>query len=542
LAGTQGRVLKRYRRFQAADCQSYKRNIGDTSDSRFIPLSIRQNVAANYLGQGCRAITGLAFIPLYVKYLGIEAYGLIGIFAILQSSMALLDLGMKPALGREMARFTAGAHDSQSIRDLLRSIEIVGFGVAIAIATGVWGASGWLASDWLTTKTLSNDVVAQAFVAMGALIALRFIENIYTSSIVGLQRQVLESTVSCGMAIARGLGSVAVLAWISPTLKAFFLWQSLISLVTVPVLASIVYRTLPSCSRRAQFSSAALNAIWRFAGGIMAISLLALSLTQVDKILLSRLLPLKNFAYYALAGTLTSVLYMLSGPVNAAFYPQFTELTTRGDSSALHRAYHLAAQLATVVMGSAAIVLIMFADVILHIWTGNHELAANVSHLLQVLALGTLLNGLMGIPYQMQLAHGWTGLTIKINTAAVAIMVPAVIYVTPRYGAIGAAWIWVALNVGYLMIDIYFMHRRLLQTEKGRWYGQDVALPLAAATVATALFRWCWPEGMNKIEEVCALVGASGCVMITTAFVCPLVRIHIKANVLASIRHIRTRV
>ena len=65
----------------------------------------------------------LFFIPLYIKYLGIEAYGLIGIFALLQAWLALLDMGMTPTLSREMARFTGGAHDAQSIRDLLHVSE-----------------------------------------------------------------------------------------------------------------------------------------------------------------------------------------------------------------------------------------------------------------------------------------------------------------------------------------------------------------------------------------------------------------------------------
>jgi O-antigen/teichoic acid export membrane protein len=71
-------------------------------------MSLKKNLIANYLGQAWRALVGLAFIPLYIRYLGIEAYGLIGIFAILQAWLALLDLGLRPALGREMARFTGG--------------------------------------------------------------------------------------------------------------------------------------------------------------------------------------------------------------------------------------------------------------------------------------------------------------------------------------------------------------------------------------------------------------------------------------------------
>jgi O-antigen/teichoic acid export membrane protein len=96
-------------------------------------MELKRNLIANYLGQGWVAIMGLAFIPIYIKFLGIEAYGLIGLFALLQAWLALLDMGMTPTLGREMARFTGGSHTAQSIRDLLRSIEIIALGIAVLI-------------------------------------------------------------------------------------------------------------------------------------------------------------------------------------------------------------------------------------------------------------------------------------------------------------------------------------------------------------------------------------------------------------------------
>ena len=46
-----------------------------------INLSLRNNLVANYLGHGWTALMGIAFIPWYIKLLGIEAYGLIGVFA-----------------------------------------------------------------------------------------------------------------------------------------------------------------------------------------------------------------------------------------------------------------------------------------------------------------------------------------------------------------------------------------------------------------------------------------------------------------------------
>ena len=54
-------------------------------------MSLQRNVAANYLASGWAALMGLAFVPWYVRYLGIESYGLIGVFGTMQVWLALLD-------------------------------------------------------------------------------------------------------------------------------------------------------------------------------------------------------------------------------------------------------------------------------------------------------------------------------------------------------------------------------------------------------------------------------------------------------------------
>jgi len=472
-------------------------------------MSLKKNVLANYLGQGWRAIMSLAFVPLYIKYLGIEAYGLIGIFVMLQAWLSLLDMGMRPTLVREMARFTGGGHDVQSIWDLLRSIELIAFGMAALIGLSVWGASGWLATDWVQAEQMSVEAMAQAFTLMGLVVALRFIENIYTNSIAGLQRQVLQNVVTSIMATFRGLGAVGVLVWVSPTIEAFFIWQGIISFVTAVIFMILVYRLLPRSTRRARFSLTALLEVWRFAAGMLGITLLALLLTQVDKILLSRLLSLENFGYYALASMVAGGLYLMVTPIGAAFYPRFTELLTRDDDHALRKTYHLGAQLVTVLMGSAAVILIVYADRILLLWTGDPALTKQVAPVMAVLVLGTFLNGLMWVPYQMQLAYGWTSLSVRINFIAVLFLIPAILWLVPIYGAMGAAWAWVGLNFFYVFIGVHFMYRKILVDEKWRWYIHDILLPLLAAVGGALVIHSLGFIPLSPFEQISQLILAS---------------------------------
>jgi hypothetical protein len=66
-----------------------------------------------------------------------------------------------------------------------------------------------------------------------------------------------------------------------------------------------------------------------------------------------------------------------------------------------------------------------------------------------------------------------------------------------EFGGVGAAFVWLALNLGYVAIGIPLMHRRLLPTEMSRWYWVDVLPPLAASTGVGLAWRIAVPGVPN---------------------------------------------
>jgi len=331
----------------------------------------------------------------------------------------------------------------------------------------------------------------------GMLVALRFVENVYKSALFGLQRQVWTNGVNAALATLRGVGAVLILAEVSPTIEAFFLWQALISLLSVVFLGLGVHRTLPHGPRRARFSLTTLLPVWRYAGGLTGITLLALLLTQVDKLLLSRLLSLQDFGYYSLASLVAGVLYLLITPITTAMFPRMVELVSVHDNATLGSIYHRGAELVSVLTAPVAMLLALHGEGALFAWSGSLELATAAAPILAALAIGTFINGLMHMPYQLQLAHGWTSLILKTNVVAVALLVPAILWVVPRYGAVGAAWIWIALNTGYVLLNVGLMHRRILPSEKWDWYGQDVLMPALGATATLLLLSGLRPPHLS---------------------------------------------
>jgi len=353
----------------------------------------------------------------------------------------------------------------------------------------VWGASAYLASEWLKADNLSTDVIAKAISVMALVVALRFVEGIYRGSLLGLQLQVWYNGANAALATLRHGGAVVILAWLSPTIEAFFFWQAVVSFLTIAILASGVHRALPKPPSRPKFTLNAIADVWKFASGVMAVTILAILLTQIDKILLSRLLTLELFGYYTLAATVAGVIYVVVGPITTAYYPRFVELSTTTNKATLISAYHQGSQLITLLIAPAVMLLAFFPRNVVFMWSGNSNLAENTAPILSILVLGVFLNALMHMPAQLQLAYGWVSLGIKTNIIAVIILVPAIFWAIPRYGAVGAAWIWVFLNAGYILVAIQLMHRRLFSHEKWRWYFADILLPTSGSIIVMYLAR-----------------------------------------------------
>ena len=115
-------------------------------------MTIKRNVIANYIGQSYVTLVGILFVPSYVKYMGAEAYGLVGFFAMMQAWFLLLDMGLTPTMSREVARFQGGAVDVMTLRGLLRTLEGIFGGVALLGMAGILASSGFIASKWLKFK------------------------------------------------------------------------------------------------------------------------------------------------------------------------------------------------------------------------------------------------------------------------------------------------------------------------------------------------------------------------------------------------------
>ena len=488
------------------------------------PASLKQNIAANFGGTLWQALMGLVFVPLYIKFMGIESYGLIGIFSTLQITLGLLDLGLGSTLTRGMARLSALPDKEQEMRNLIRTLETIYWSVAVIVGISVVATSPFIAHHWVKAGELSPGTVEQALFIMGFLMVFQMPIGFYSGGLLGLQKQVLLNVINVCMSTLRGGGAVLVLWLVSPTIQAFFLWQIAVSVLHAFTMALSLWRSVPPSAERSAFEKRLVRESWRFAAGMSGISVFSTILTQLDKVILSKVLSLEMFGYYMLASVVAGSLARLFTPVFFSIYPRFIQLASLNDLDGLARLYHKCSQFMAVLILPVAVIVALYSYDLILLWTQNQETAERTHLLVSILISGTAINGIMNPPYALQLAFGWTKLSFFKTLVAVILVVPLIIYMTGRYGAAGAAVSWLVLNVGMLLVEIPIMHRRLLRKEQWRWYFQDVTVPLAAACAVACAGRYIAGGAASQIMALVHMGTVSVCALAFVGLVTPVSR------------------
>ena len=485
---------------------------------------VRRNIIANIAGSAWALLVSLAAVPFYIRFLGIEVYGLIGLFLSLTAIFSLLDLGLRTTLNRKLAQLSVQPGTEQEMRDLLRTLEIIYWTIGVAIGLSVALLAPLVAAYWIKPQQLSMETATRALTMIGLVIACQWPLALYSGGMMGLQKQVTLNVVVSAFATVRSLGAVLVLWQIAPTLEAFFTWYIAMSLAETLLTAFLLWRGLPPAPSRAAFRRTQLVELWRFAAGMTGISVLSVILTQLDKVILSTVLSLEAFGYYTLAWRVAAALYSLSSPINTAFFPRFSQLAAEGDKRELERLYHRGCQLTSAVLLPVAAVLALYAQDCLYLWTTDSIIAINSGPVLSLLALGTALNGLMGLPAVLQFAHGWTRLVFVFNAIAVVLLAPMIYLMSVRYGGMGAAAVWLALNSAYVLLMLRIMHRRLLPGELRAWFLVDTGAPLAAAVAVAGLWKLAVGTPIAYSAMLLNLVGVSICTALAAALASPQVR------------------
>jgi len=427
--------------------------------------TLKINIIANVLGGAWIAFLTVVITPLQVHILGIEAYGLVGLIAILQVVLGALDLGLSTTMTKVVSADQSEKYNAS--QNLVRSSATLYWCMAFTIAVFLWLNSGWIAGHWLKPSSISAETVTLSVRIIAVYLALRWPVAFYTGIITGLQRMDILNLIKSGVVSVRLVGGVLVLL-VLPKLEAFLVWFAFSAGLELVVYVVIGHRLMPTLTLRPYFSFAAIKTTWKFSAAMNVIALMSMLLTQLDRLVVSKLLSLEALGLYSLAYSAASVVSLLQAAINTASLPALSKAHSRRQTAEFIARYEKTSQLMGYVMFFFCGVLVFFGYNILEVWISK-EVAEGAYLSLAILSCGFFLNAMVSNAYIATLAYGKPNLPLKVNLLSLPFYMPALYWMISVNGILGAAICWFALNLYYFFSLFPLVHIRLLRQKIGPW-------------------------------------------------------------------------
>ena len=476
-------------------------------------------------------IVGFVVVPYYLHYLGIEAYGLIGFFTTIQSLLNFLDLGLAPTVSREVARFASRGNISRSGR-LLYTLARIYWMVAVIILLGFYLLAPLISEHWLRSNEISSETLESAVFLIGFVIACRWPHGLYRGALLGAERMALVSIVNLTVITAGSIGAVLIIAFVSPSIQAFFLWQAAMGLLLTMVMRFLAWRVV-GVAAEVRFDISELKRIWRFTAGAASIAVAGLILSQLDKLLLSKLVDLDELGVYMLAVLLAGVVSALVVPVFNVVYPRLSALVARDQTNGIILLYRSGSRALAIMIFPIAMIIGGEAQTLVYLWTGDSDVAIAAAPVVLLLASGSAIHGVMHFPYALQLAHGRTWIALTISLILILVSVPLLILLTRTYGILGGALAWLLQQIGYLALGTWLTHRYMLKDLGAKWLVHDIGIPAAITLLVGFASHYSLSALTTNPYLTLMLTGFSaGIAMLLSLAASP----HLVTQILASVR------
>lgn len=439
-------------------------------------ISLKKNIIANYAGQAYKALIGIMMMPMYLSYLGSEAFGLIGFYIMLQSWMQLLDLGMKPTLARESSKYRAGSIGIIELRTVLRTLEVIFVFTGILVATGMIFSSNYIATSWLNVKTLDLSVVSLAVSVMAIVVGTRWISSLYAGVLSGLERQVWINSFEIVFNTLRFVFVLIPFAVFGASIEVFFIYQMIISICELLVISLFTYSNFEELKEKISYSFEVLKKIYKFSFAIAFGGIIWVTVTQIDKLVLSKYISLEEYGYFSLAIVISNGVFVLGNAIGSAIMPRMTIYSEQKKYDELENLYFLAIEIVLLIVVPISALLVFYGEEILYLWTKDLVAAKNASEIMKWYVLGNAMVSMGAFAYYLQYAKGDLKLHLRGNIIYAIMLIPLQVYMASNFGPVNTGVLWFVVNLFVVLFWIGFIHKRFLDGKHLLWLWRNLKM------------------------------------------------------------------
>jgi O-antigen/teichoic acid export membrane protein len=418
------------------------------------------NTLFNLLGQIAPLIVGILAIPVLIRQLGTERFGLLALAWSVIGYFSLLDLGLGRALTRLVAeKITAKLEweiPSMAWTALFLMLLLGVVGTVILM----------LSSSWIIYKILKIPVDLQ-HETLNAFYVVAISIPVVTST-AGLrgileakQRFDMVNLVRFPLGILTFLGPLVVL----PFSKDLFV--ILIVLLAGRILAGVAYlylciRCIPDLGREITLNTDKIRPLLSFGGWMTITNIISPIMMYFDRFAIGSLISITAVAYYTTPHEVVTKLLIIPAALAGVLFPAFAASFAQ-DRARTRQLFVKGIKFTYIALFPICLMITAFAHEGLSFWL-SVEFANHSSRVLQLLAIGIFINALAHIPYAFVQGLGHPELTAKLHMVELPFYLVLLFALISLFNIEGAAIAWIIRVAFDCLILLVFSFKLLSET------------------------------------------------------------------------------
>jgi len=413
--------------------------------------SLARNTIWNLISYGVPLIAAVFTIPVLIKGMGIDRFGVLTLSWSVIGYFSLFDFGLGRAMTKLVAEKIGTGKDDEVP-------TIVWTGLFFMLLLGIAGAVvAARLSPWLVLKVLKIPVSLQhetlrSFYLISFSIPLVITTTGLRGFLEAHQRFGIITTVSVPLGVFTFVGPLLALIYSND------LFNMIAVLLLCRFLAGVAYFQLclkiaPALRRTIRFDRAAALRLFSFGGWLTISSIVGPLMVYLDRFIIGALLSITAVAYYTTPYDVLTRLLLIPTAFVGVLFPTFSATLTI-DRNRAARLFTRGVKYVFLILFPFVLVLVTFAREGLNLWLGAEFMRQSVV-VVQFLAIGVFVNGLGHVPYTLVQAAGRADVTAKLHLFELPLYLAAVWWLTLRFGITGVAIAWVgrvALDAAVLFV------------------------------------------------------------------------------------------
>jgi O-antigen/teichoic acid export membrane protein len=442
---------------------------------------LARNTVWNLIGSGAPLLLAVVCIPILVRQLGTERFGVLTLAWALIGYASLFDLGLGRALTQQVAeRLGIGKLEDIPVMVWTSLVLMLILGLAGMLVLGF--LSPWLVHRVLRIPLTLQRETLRAFYLLALSIPIVISAAALRGILEAYQRFDLTSVVRTLMGVLTIAGPLLVIPFSKSLVPVMGVLVGARILAWMATLC-LCFNVMPALRQRVRPKIAAAESLIRFGSWMTVTNIVGPVMSYMDRFVIGAMISVTAVAYYTTPSEAVSNLGVIPAGIVGVLFPAFaSDFATNPNRVRL--LFRRGLKYTFLMLFPVTLLVIAFAREGLQVWLGL-TFANNSLVVLRWLALGRLINSLAQVPFGLVQGAGHPHLTGKLHLIELPFYLLAVWWLTRTLGIEGAAIAWVARVVVDTAI-LFVMAQRLLRYTAAVVWQMVLVIGLAMPIMALA--------------------------------------------------------